>query len=90
MLDEALTIPQNKSDEVETRLYAKIYKYCQTHKGWPHGDRIIRIYRNSVKMGFQPGILDSTFCMNFNNLADVFNTYDTYVKKLRGNKMLDK
>lgn len=83
-LIESLTIPQNENDRLEVELYKKL------DKGYEHSDRIIRWYRNAKKQGADEKELKSTFIDNLVNIKDLFKTYETYVERLKKNKMLNR
>lgn len=66
---EALTIPQNKDDKVESEMYRKL------GKGYEHSDRIVRWYRNAKKSGVDEKELKKEFVDNLANIKDLFKTY---------------
>lgn len=80
-LTEALTIPENPSDETEVELRKKL------SPRYEHSDRIIRWYRNAVKSGEDPKDVEAEFVRNLGNIQDLLKTYDTYVADLRRMKL---
>ena len=87
-LDESLTIPLNKDDEIEKKLYKKL------PPSYTHADRVVRWYRNEKKhLKDDPAAdnkLEEMFTTNFSNLKDLLSTYDSYIVKLKKMKMVGK
>lgn len=84
VVDEALTIPENPEDKVEMDIRKKM------KKGYVHGDRVIRWYRNAKKSGEPVSSLVSSFASNFSNIEDLLKTYEKYLADLKRMKMLKK
>ena len=81
---EALTIPENPRDEIESELRRKL------PKNYEHSDRIVRWYRNERKSGASDGELKNIFIRNLANILDLLKSYSQYVDKLKKNKMSGK
>ena len=78
---EALTIPENPQDKIESELRRKL------PKNYEHSDRIVRWYRNERKAGTGDGELKNIFIRNLANILDMLKSYSGYVDKLKKNKM---
>ena len=59
-------------------------------KGWTHGDRAIRWYRNAKKAGEPSSRLLSVFVNSFSNIEDLLKTYEKYLADLKRMKLLKK
>ena len=81
---EALTIPENPQDEIESELRKKL------PKNYEHSDRIVRWYRNEKRSGTDENELRSVFVRNLANILDLLKSYSQYVDKLKKNKMVGK
>ena len=81
---EALTIPENPQDKIESELRKKL------PKNYEHSDRIVRWYRNEKRSGTDENELRSVFVRNLANILDMLKSYSGYVDKLKKNKMTGK
>lgn len=80
-MQEALTIPPDVDDMHEIRLRQKM------PKGYVHGDKVIRWYRNLKKSGVSEEEL-KRYVDDFGNVEDLLKTYDKYIKQLSMMRML--
>lgn len=81
---EALTIPENPDDKIESELRKKL------PKNYEHSDRIIRWYRNEKKSGTDENVLKNTFVRNLTNIIDLLKSYSQYIDKLKKQKLVGK